>query len=85
MHILQKSVLSLLQKGVCVPASLWSPPVPALPDREAALPGHDMHSLPAAIRQPGHSAGSLLSDQPQPEKTHRWEELRRSDWGVQSS
>lgn len=85
MHILQKSVLPLLQKGVCIPASLWPPPVPALPGREAALPGRDVHSLPAAVRQPGRSAGSLLSEQPQPEETHRWGELRRSDWGAQSS
>ncbi|XP_057557797.1 RING finger protein 37 isoform X2 [Hippopotamus amphibius kiboko] len=31
MHILQKGVLSLLQKGARVPASLWPPPVPTLP------------------------------------------------------
>ncbi|XP_036780555.2 RING finger protein 37 isoform X2 [Manis pentadactyla] len=30
-RLLQKSVFSLLQKGTCVPASLWPPPVPALP------------------------------------------------------
>lgn len=31
MRILQKSVLSLRQKGARVPAALWPPPVPALP------------------------------------------------------
>ncbi|KAM4841763.1 RING finger protein 37 isoform 2-T2 [Thomomys bottae] len=31
MCLLQKSIFSLLQKGACVPATLWPPPLPALP------------------------------------------------------